>query len=809
MSRLELLFLMFIVAVGWAGLVASPATVSAQVSPTPAITEITLSPDLDVSLFSPYTATVTVGNYSSSDPMSIDVSGLNGDGDEDPWDFYADGTPDSETLTFTMDNIGGGQWQKTNIYPDYIYPEIFFVPSEITWYNSPLITTVQRNSYQLLHFNNPFTMTEGMSFWIELNVDPRAANSADLQVFLVDKNLDTFNSDWRSSIYVEQVGAFTASTLPHHTHTANSSHYLVPLTAGAGGLVGTKNLDVSGDFWVIIYNNSPNNNRGWDLRYHTNSCTVTSRWLRGAQAGWTTTSQVGCPDVHIHAARRAEIGGIRDGVKLVAKAGELASLEQTFYFNEIPNLPPNATSFTSPMVGGTYAGDITVSWSPATDPNSEDLISYNITLYSADLQESWPLATASGTTSLIWPTDATDNGLYTLVGEVCDDADPQLCTDFNLGDTFTVSNSAPIYSLSSISIVSDNADSTTALTGDTVTLSFTSTGELTNPAVAFYANGESVNDVVLSNNINDHQATFVVEDTDPNGLVSFTIDADNLDQRYQDTTNSSSVVIDNPIPTSTPTPTPTLTPTLTPTSTPTNTPTPTSTPTITPTSTPTHSPTPIPTNTPANTPTPSVQPTPYATSTPANTESEDPDQDSNEPSPQTCSAISPVDIPDLFQIIPGSQTATLFFTPSSSTTEYYISFSTKANAEEHGELVKLNREGVQSHTVFYLRPNTTYFFKVRAHNECAPGEWGNILEVKTAAFGWAAGVPSFRYWRAPSQQATLLSATTQPAFQASNAEQSDHPVVDEKLNIPQLSPTPISLPTETLLKKHCFLWWCW
>ncbi len=796
MSRLKLLFLMFTVAVGWAGLLASPATTFAQVSPTPAITEITLSPDLDVSLFSPYAASVSAINHSSLDPMSIEISGINGDTGAQFWDFLADGTGDSETLVFPMTYVGDGQWGKA-IYPDYIYPEIYFIPSAVTWNNLPLSSVVQRNNYHLLHFSNPFTMTEGMSFWIELNVDPRAANSADLQVFLVDKDLDTFNSDWRVNAHVEQVSAFTASTLPHHTHTANSSHYLVPLTAGANGFVGSKNLNISGDFWVIIYNNSPNNNRGWDLRYHTNSCTVTSRWLRGAQSGWTTTPQVGCPDVHIHAARRSEVGGIRDGVKLVAKAGELASLEQIYYFNELPNLPPNATSFTSPMAGGTYAGDITVSWSPVTDPNPADVVSYNVTLYSADLQQSWPLATASGTTTLIWPTDATDNGSYTLVGEVCDNAEPQLCTDFSLGDTFTVSNSAPIYSLSSVSIVSDNADSTAALTGDTVTLSFTSTGELTNPAVAFYANGESVDDVILSNNLNNYQATFVVEGTDPNGLVSFTIDADNLDQRYQDTTNSSRVIIDNPIPTLTPTPTPTFTPTLTPTSTPTNTPTPTSTPTITPVSTPTYL------------PTPSVQPTPYATSTPANTESEDPDQDSNEPSPQTCSAISPVDIPDLFQIIPGSQTATLFFTPSSSTTEYYISFSTKANAEEHGELVKLNREGVQSHTVFYLRPNTTYFFKVRAHNECAPGEWGNILEAKTASFGWAAGAPSYRYWRKPTQELVFFPGFTQPENQSDNVTQLDQPAATQKANNPVLSPIPVSPPTELLPKKRCFLWWCW
>ncbi len=86
--------------------------------------------------------------------------------------------------------------------------------------------------------------------------------------------------------------------------------------------------------------------------------------------------------------------------------------------------------------------------------------------------------------------------------------------------------------------------------------------------------------------------------------------------------------------------------------------------------------------------------------------------------------------PDLFQINTTKNTAKLFFTPID-TNQFYIAFSTKPNAEENGELVTLSKEGVQSHTIYFLKPNTTYYIKVRGQNGCMPGKWSDILTFKT------------------------------------------------------------------------------
>jgi hypothetical protein len=165
-------------------------------------------------------------------------------------------------------------------------------------------------------------MTASSSFFIEFNALPNSSvNSASLEVYLVEKNKDIsfFNSDWRNNSSVELVGSFDKNSDFHHTHTDDSSHKLVALNTNANGKIGLKNLDIEDDFWVILYSNSPNNNRGWTLRYQGSAlCTNNNGWYSGNQTGWTTTLQTGCPDSHIHMARRDPI--YSDGITALVTA---------------------------------------------------------------------------------------------------------------------------------------------------------------------------------------------------------------------------------------------------------------------------------------------------------------------------------------------------------------------------------------------------------------------------------------------------------------------------------------------------------
>ena len=96
------------------------------------------------------------------------------------------------------------------------------------------------------------------------------------------------------------------------------------------------------------------------------------------------------------------------------------------------------------------------------------------------------------------------------------------------------------------------------------------------------------------------------------------------------------------------------------------------------------------------------------------------------PTPVSCTNSIPQSAPNLFRIDTTKDSATLYFSPISNISQYYISYSTNQTAEEHGVTASLSSSGVQSFTVSDLQPTTTYYFKVRGQNGCMPGPWSNI-----------------------------------------------------------------------------------
>lgn len=240
------------------------------------VSNININPSLDISRFLPYT--ITASTTGSPIAVSTSIAGVNGDGGV-YWDYYIDGTSSVNNIVKTMTyNSTEDTWTSSNIYPDNIYPEIYFASSDITWNNVPLNTDIRRNSYHLLRFANPFSMVASTSFFVEVNAVPRSrVNSANLSVYIAKKGLPVtfFNSDWRNSTSVELIGSFDKNAIFHHTHvTGKSEHHLITLSSNANGTIGVNNLDISEDFWIILYSDSPNTARGWDLRYHPSSlCT--------------------------------------------------------------------------------------------------------------------------------------------------------------------------------------------------------------------------------------------------------------------------------------------------------------------------------------------------------------------------------------------------------------------------------------------------------------------------------------------------------------------------------------------------------
>lgn len=567
-----------------------------------------------------------------------------------------------------------------------------------------------------------------MSFWIEVNAAPVSpSNSADLLVYLVKKGktISFFNSDWRSSADVELVGTINRADAVSHTHTGNSSHHLISLATNLNSTVSTGNLDISGDFWVVIYNTSPNTARGWNLRYQPSSlCNNTNRWYLGNFSGWTTTPQSGCPDTHFHIARR---DANKDGVKVDITAGAVTS-SSTFYFNTPANLAPNGTSFIVPMAGA-YSGPIDISWDPTSDANG-DVVIYKLFLEDGSGGVVSTLETSYSLTSRTWASSSVPDGNYQLHGQACD---ATLCTDY-YSENFTVLNNptSSIYSLTGVSI-STNGSSSIAKEGETVTLSFTASGVIGSPQVNMYSGGDVVTNTVNISNVsgNTWNASYVVDAHDTLGAVTFSISATNLDANYFDTTDSTAVIIGE-----------------------------------------------------SETLSESVETSSVTSnSTPA------------------CGDEKPSQAPDLFQIDSNQNSTTLFFTPISNTSKYYISFSEKPNAEEHGEEITLQKDGVQKHTVYHLKANTKYYFKVRGSIGCMPGAWSNVLANTTSKS--MAKVSSHRYFPSLLNRARIFTK---------NIQNNTIVVPDKPELINTLTPTiPVKMdekPTEKVKKKFCFLWWC-
>lgn len=127
-------------------------------------------------------------------------------------------------------------------------------------------------------------------------------------------------------------------------------------------------------------------------------------------------------------------------------------------------------------------------------------------------------------------------------------------------------------------------------------------------------------------------------------------------------------------------------------------------------------------------------PTPVPTSVPSSSSSfSTPDAPYRDPGVPRCDAAAPSHSPDLFQIDATTTSARLYFAPAGTPNGgYFIAYGTSTNAEGHGVYFDhSDMSGVIDFTIDALKPNTTYYFKVRGQSGCMPGDWSQIMKVKT------------------------------------------------------------------------------
>lgn len=119
---------------------------------------------------------------------------------------------------------------------------------------------------------------------------------------------------------------------------------------------------------------------------------------------------------------------------------------------------------------------------------------------------------------------------------------------------------------------------------------------------------------------------------------------------------------------------------------------------------------------------------------PTSTQSSSSSSGSSSSSAPTCQATQPGEKAVwLYAAIPKSSgSIELYFTDAQEPYDHYaIEYGTESGTYTYGA-VNIGGRGIRTYTVESLSPNTTYYFRIRPGNGCAPGPWSNEISAKTS-----------------------------------------------------------------------------
>jgi hypothetical protein len=100
-----------------------------------------------------------------------------------------------------------------------------------------------------------------------------------------------------------------------------------------------------------------------------------------------------------------------------------------------------------------------------------------------------------------------------------------------------------------------------------------------------------------------------------------------------------------------------------------------------------------------------------------------------------CADISPTTVPNLYQLIPGQSSVTLYFVPQTPFDGFTISYGrTPAADSKQVHFGQIPTGTAVKYTVDSLTTQGQYYFKVQATNGCAVGQWSNIMSSQNTPY---------------------------------------------------------------------------
>lgn len=401
------------------------------------IQNISINPSLVVTNFDNYNITADIANNTPMDNVNITYTPLNADG-VSCFEFYVNGTcAEDSSTTSDMQYLSGNTWNLSTIRPDNIYQQIEFASDSIYWNNAPSFLDIRRGSYHIFNVTNNYTIDDNTTVWIELDIAPKAGTGYNTEVYVFDKTtvLTDFQGNWVTG--ATPLAAIEPTDAKNHTHTANSSHYLLTFSTNADTTIGASSVSINDSFWLVVYSEAPNTASAWNMSYRTAPTCDTDRWWVGSTTGWTTTPQSGCPDVHFHIARY-DLAGVSDGLNMTVCAniseGTSNCSSTADYFGTIPNVAPVANTIVVPAVSTTYPCPINISWNAWTDANG-DTVTYNVSLLNTDGTFNQTINGSLTATYFNWACNAVTEGTY---GLRVNGTDGSLYASTDMDENFTI-----------------------------------------------------------------------------------------------------------------------------------------------------------------------------------------------------------------------------------------------------------------------------------------------------------------------------------------------------------------------------------